>query len=125
MAPDTVSAGSPGSPGSADEFQTYDSVWSFPQKVGSAGPIFGKNSFWTLPGLKTQNHEEINFLYIQLENQVFQKTLTSECKKQGKIKNFRKTRNDPTSIPVILNRSVGPETMLKVEFFKKDYFRQK
>ena len=31
---------------------------------------------------KTQNHEEMIFLYIQHENPFFQKTLTSECKTQ-------------------------------------------
>ena len=81
-----------GSPGSRDEFLTPNSVRRYPQKVGSGCPIFGKNSFWTLPGLKTQNHEEINFLYIQLENQVFQKTLISEWKKPRKFEEFQKNK---------------------------------
>ena len=43
-----------------------------------------------------------------------------------KIQEFqKKTWNDPTSILVILNRSAGPETRLKVRFFKIDYCHNK
>ena len=56
---------------------------------------------------------------------IFRKHSHLTVKKQGRFKNSRKNEYDYISIPVILNRSVGPGTMLKVEFFKKGYVCQK
>ena len=64
----------------------------------------------------------MNFIYIQFENQFFLKTLIFECKLPGKIKILSKTWNDPRSITVILHWSVGPETRLKVKFSKNAIF---